>query len=203
MNTLRAFIAIEMPGFVVDAIRQSQQVLQRDGIRLRWVRPENVHLTLRFLGDISPENIPAIRDAMQRSVSRREPFFLNISEIGVFPGLQKPRVMWLGLQGRLDLLDELFRDLSAFLAEQGIPLEKRPFKGHLTIGRVKGKLDRETLRLALSRPVPFKTDDFVVDSICLFKSDLTPGGAVYTPLVKAKIKNGLNSNETIGRHNHG
>jgi RNA 2',3'-cyclic 3'-phosphodiesterase len=188
MDTLRAFIAIEIPGFVADAVRRSQQALQRDGIRLRWVRPENVHLTLRFLGDISAATIPAIREAMERSVFRRQPVSLRISGIGVFPGLKRPKVMWLGLQGQVHLLDDLHLNLSSLLAEQGIPLEKRPFKGHLTIGRVKERLDSEDLGTALLRPVLFKTDDFVADSICLFKSDLTTGGAVYTPLVRTTIK---------------
>ena len=94
----------------------------------------------------------------------------------------------MGLQGQLDLLDNLYRDLSAFLAEQGIPLENRFFKGHLTIGRVKGRLDSEKLGAALLRPAPFKADDFTADSICLFKSELTPRGAVYTPLVRTNIK---------------
>lgn len=189
MDTLRTFIAIEMPGLVTDAVRQSQETLRHDGIHLRWVRPGNVHLTLRFLGDISPENIPAIREAMRRSVSQREPFSLRVSGVGVFPGLKRPKVLWLGLQGQLELLDDWHRNLSAFLAVQGIPLEKRPFKGHLTIGRVKERLDSETLRAALRHQVQFVTDDFVVDSICLFKSDLTPRGAVYTPLIQTRMGN--------------
>ena len=187
MDTLRAFIAIEMPALVADAVRRSQQALQHDGIHLRWVRPENVHLTLRFLGDISAADIPAVREAMERSVSRRQPFSLRISGIGVFPGLKHPKVMWLGLRGQVDLLDDLYRSLSTFLAEQGIPLEKRPFRGHLTIGRVKDRLDSENLGVALLRQALLETGDFVADSICLFKSDLTPRGAVYTPLVQMKM----------------
>jgi len=188
MDTLRAFIAIEMPGLVADAVRRSQQALQKDGIRLRWVRPENVHLTLRFLGDISAATIQAVREAMERSVFGRQPFFLRLSGIGVFPGLKHPKVIWLGLQGQVDLLDDLYRNLSAFLAEQGIPRAERPFKGHLTIGRAKGRLDSENLEAVLLRQAAFETDDFAADSICLFKSDLTPGGAVYTPLVRTTIK---------------
>ena len=188
MDTLRAFIAIEMPGFVADAVRRSQHALQQDGIHLRWVRPENVHLTLRFLGDISTETIQAVREAMERSIFGTQPIILRLSGIGVFPGLKHPKVLWLGLGGQLDLLDDLYRNLSTYLAEQGIPLENRPFKGHLTIGRVKERLYSENLGAALLRQADFRTDDFVADSICLFKSDLTPGGAVYTPLVRTTIK---------------
>ncbi len=187
MDTLRAFIAIEMPGLVGEAVRKSQEALRHNGIHLRWVRPGNVHLTLRFLGDISASNIPMIREAMEKSVCRKEPFSLSISGMGVFPGLKRPRVIWLGLQGELDLLDELYRNLSMCLEEKGIPLEKRSFKGHLTIGRVKNRLDSKKLEAALSRPAPFKTEDFVVDSICLFKSELMSGGAVYTPLIQMQM----------------
>ena len=187
MDTLRAFIAIEMPGLVGEAVRRSQDALRHDGIHLRWVRPGNVHLTLRFLGDISASSVPMIREAMEKSVCRREPFSLGISRMGVFPGVKHPKVVWLGLQGQLDFLDELYRILSASLFEKGIPLEKRPFKGHLTIGRVKGMLDAKRLEAVLLRPPPFKAENFVVNSICLFKSDLMPGGAVYTPLVQMQM----------------
>lgn len=187
MDILRAFIAIEMPLLVAEAVRKIQAELKHDGLYLRWVRPENVHLTLRFLGDISISNVPAIQEAMKRSALHREPFFLRISGLGVFPGLKHPKVMWLGLKGQTDQLEALYRNLSTCLAEQGIPLEQRPFKGHLTIGRVKGALDSEALKAALLRRASFQTDDFPAESIRLFKSDLRPQGAVYTPLMQIKM----------------
>lgn len=187
MNTLRAFIAVEMPSPVVDAIRQQQQVLKRNDTDLRWVRPENLHLTLRFLGDISPAAIGTVQTAMERSIYKQRPFSLMLKGGGVFPGVKRPRVMWVGIEGEVDALGNLHRQLTACLAEQGIPAENRPFKGHLTIARIKDRLDAEELSKMLSCLTIFKTEPFMVNGMDLFKSDLTPKGAVYTRLVTAKM----------------
>ena len=195
MKTLRAFIAVEMPHHVADAIRKSQQALKRYGIHLRWVRPENVHLTLRFLGDIAADTVPGIQNAMTQAVSGCLPFQLQVKGIGVFPGIKRPQVVWLGVGGQVDLLDGLYQELSMRLSGLGIPPETRPFRGHLTIGRVKGRLDSERLGMTLSELAEVETKLFTVAGYCLFKSDLTPGGAMHTPLVQVRIGN---KRQTIG-----
>jgi 2'-5' RNA ligase len=189
MNTLRAFIAIEMPTPVVDIVRQSQEVLRRGGVHLRWVRPENVHLTLRFLGDISTEAIDGIRFALERLAMEIQSFSLRIKGAGVFPGASRPRVLWLGFEEQIHLL-EIYGKLSSLLSEQGIPEEKRPFKGHLTIGRAKGRVDTNRLRVKLAELEGIESQPFAADRVCLFKSDLKPGGAVYTPLVRVRTGRG-------------
>lgn len=186
MNTVRAFIAIEMPQTVVDIVRQSQQALQRGGIHMRWVRPENVHLTLRFLGDIPTDAIEGIRSALEHLVAEVTSFSLQIKGAGVFPGASRPRVVWLGLGGQINLLEELYRRLTSLLSEQGFPAEKRPFRGHLTIGRARGRIDAARLRSLMEELKDVESRFFSADRICLFKSDLRPGGAVYTPLVQVR-----------------
>lgn len=190
MTTVRTFIAIEMPRLVTDIVRWSQQALQKGGIHLRWVRPENVHLTLRFLGDVPTDDIAGIRDALERLAEESSPFSLQVKGAGVFPGTTRPRVVWLGLGGQMHQLEELCRRLSSLLSEQGIPSEKRPFRGHLTIGRVKDRIDPERLRVQLTELATVETRPFSADRICLFKSDLKPGGAVYTPLVMVRTGGG-------------
>jgi len=190
MNTLRAFIAIEMPPPVPDIVRQSQRALQHGGIDLRWVRPENVHLTLRFLGDISTDAIEGIRCALEALADEFPSFSLQVKGAGVFPGAARPRVVWLGLGGQANLLDGLYRRLSLLLSLQGIPEERRPFRGHLTIARAKGRVDADRLREKLAGLKTLESRPFMADRICLFKSDLGPGGAVYTPLVQVRTGRG-------------
>jgi 2'-5' RNA ligase len=185
MDTLRAFIALEMPPQVVDIVRQSQQALQRGGIHLRWVRPENVHLTLRFLGDISTDVIDGIRCALERLAVETPSFSLRAKGAGVFPGPSRPRVVWLGLDGQHHLQD-IHGKLSSLLSEQGFPPGKRPFEGHLTIGRSKGRVDTDRLRGVMAELATIEGQFFPADRVCLFKSDLKPGGAVYTPLVQVR-----------------
>jgi 2'-5' RNA ligase len=186
MDTIRAFIAIEMPPMVVDIVQRSQQVLRRGGIRLAWVRPENVHLTLRFLGDIAADAVDRIRDVLEETARETSPFSLCVKGAGAFPGIARPRVLWLGLDGQLQPMAALYRRLSEKLSGLGIAGEKRPFRGHLTIGRVKGRPDIRLLKERMTELEHVESTLFPADSLCLFKSDLTPGGAVYTSLVKVR-----------------
>jgi 2'-5' RNA ligase len=186
MDTLRAFIAIEMPPPVVDIVRRTQQALQRGGVHMRWVKPENVHLTLRFLGDISTGDIDPIRCALEKLAAESPSATLRIEGAGVFPGPARPRVVWLGLGGQTHLLGELHQRLSLLLSRLGFPEEKRPFRGHLTLGRAKGRVDAHRLRVQLAELKAIESQCFPGDRICLFRSDLRPDGAVYTPLVKVR-----------------
>lgn len=196
MNSLRAFIAIEMPSPVVDIVRQSQEVLRCGGIRLRWVRPENVHLTLRFLGDISTDVIDPIRCALERLAVEVPSFSLRIRGAGAFPSVSRPRVVWLGLDGQVHLMD-MYGKLSSLLSEYGFPEETRPFKGHLTIGRSKGRVDADRLRVRMAELETLESQPFTADRVCLFRSDLKPGGAVYTSLVQVRTGQGA-SHESGG-----
>ncbi len=193
MTTVRTFIAIEMPHSVMEIVRQTQQVFRQAGIRLRWVRRENVHLTLRFLGDISIDAVPGIQHALERSAAETPAFSLQVKGIGAFPSVARPKVVWLGLQGQLQPLEDLYRRLALSLSEVGIPSENRPFRGHLTIGRVKDRIENEHFRSLMQRMSDVQSESFIADRLCFFKSDLTPGGAVYTPLAQAKIGFGNHS----------
>lgn len=197
MNTVRAFIAIEMPRLVVDIVRHSQQALERGGVYLRWVRPENVHLTLRFLGDISTGTIAGIRSALEHLAVGVSPFNLQVKGAGVYPGAARPRVVWLGLDGQVDRLVDLYSRLSLLLFQQGIPEENRPFRGHLTIGRVKDRIDADRLKVQMAGLKIIESRPFAVERICLFKSDLKPGGPVYSPLVTVRAGCGVRSPESL------
>ncbi len=185
---LRAFIAISLPEPVLQGIVTAQETLKRSGLKIRWVRKEGIHLTLKFLGDIDRDSVEKISEAMERATGSFSPFTLWAEGIGVFPNLRRPRVAWVGLSGDIEILRALQRDLESQLSGLGFPKEKRPFKGHLTLGRVKGRLDGIKLQEALEDLGDFRTESFTARSIVLFQSDLRPDGAVYSRLAEVPLK---------------
>ena len=179
---IRTFIAIELPEKILTPIRQVQGHLRDYGFKIRWVPPTNIHLTLKFLGDIDASEIEKIGHAILKSVEAYEPLSLGTKEIGVFPDLKNPRVVWVGVCGMVDPLIKLQQSLQENLDLIGFPKEKRRFKAHLTLGRIKTKVPRERLQGAIQKYQSFQTEAFVADRITLFKSDLKPSGAIYTRL---------------------
>ena len=144
------------------------------------MRPENIHLTLKFLGNIDAARTDAIAEAMMQAAKSSTAIALVPSGMGVFPHARRPRVIWIGLGGQLDLLKSLHQALDTHLANLGFPTDSRPFKGHLTLGRVKGKIAANRLRAAFDTLDKFESEGFEVNRIILFKSELRSSGAVYT-----------------------
>ncbi|NVM20916.1 MAG: RNA 2',3'-cyclic phosphodiesterase [Desulfobacterales bacterium] len=185
---IRAFIAISVPEPVLEAIAKAQDRLRRSGLDIRWVRKEGIHLTLKFLGNIDVQDAKQVRAAMELAVEPFSPFTLRGEGIGFFPDLRRPRVVWAGLSGDVEDLKAFQGDLESRLKPLGFAKEKRPFKGHLTLGRVKGHLDRTRLSEAMEALEAFQTESFTAESVVLFQSDLRPGGAVYSRLAEVAIK---------------
>jgi RNA 2',3'-cyclic 3'-phosphodiesterase len=186
-DTLRTFIAVEIPENIISGIRDLQQDLKAFGVDIRWIRPENIHLTLKFLGDVPAADIDNIFEVISGTAEGISSIPLQAKGIGVFPGVKRPRVLWVGLTGQLELLTRLQKILDANLKGIGFPPEKRPFEGHLTIGRIKTKSDSKIFVDALMAFRSFESETFVADRIVLFKSELKPSGAVYTDLASATL----------------
>ena len=187
-QTIRAFIAIELPPPVTALLGKVQQDLKALQLGARWVRPENIHLTLKFLGDISPGQVDRISGAMAAAVRGILPFTLAVGGLGVFPGPNRPRVIWVGIGGIIQPLHELQRNLEERLAEAGFPKDSRSFKGHLTVGRFKEPADPATIRQVLAQYSELGNETFETGGIVLFKSDLGPSGAVYTHLKRVELQ---------------
>ena len=179
-RTIRAFIAIELPPAVIAMLGKVQQNLKSLRVGARWVRPENIHLTLKFLGDINPGEVDKICGAMTAAAKGVAPLTLTVAGIGVFPGLKRPRVIWVGLGGKIQPMLELQHNIENRLADVGFPKEKRSFKGHLTLGRFKEPADPDTIRRAMAEYSDMENAQFEARRIVLFKSDLKPSGAVYS-----------------------
>jgi len=186
-NIIRTFIAIELPEKIIYTISKVQEEIKSYGLKIRWVRPENIHLTLKFLGDIKTADTEKVARAVSESATGYPALSLAVKGIGVFPGIKKPRVLWLGISKQLDLLTALQKTLDEKLEAMGFPKEKRPFRGHLTLGRIKSVIDPKTLHDVLKEFIQFESESFFADKIILYKSDLKPNGAVYTKLVETYL----------------
>ena len=186
-QSIRTFIALELPPAVTLLLHKVQQELKRLKIRARWVRPENIHLTLKFLGDINPDHIDKIGAAMAGAAIEFPPVTLTVRGIGVFPGIKRPRVIWMGLGGDIRSLLALQSRLEQELAEAEFPKDKRSFKAHLTLGRLKQSVNPAVIRQMISEYATLSSDEFVCNQVILFKSDLKPSGAVYSKLKQTKL----------------
>jgi 2'-5' RNA ligase len=180
-ETLRLFIALEIANSIKERIRILQQELMRCSADVGWVKPGNIHLTLKFLGDVTVTRLPAIRQACAEAACKANPFELELTGTGVFPNRHKPRVLWIGLGNLPDNLKGLHACLELELAEEGFPKEDRPFSPHLTIGRFRSPRNASALADLLAA-VEFVAEKIPVREMVLMRSQLQPGGSQYTPL---------------------
>lgn len=183
---IRCFIAAEVPEAVKKSLGEIILTLRKSGADVKWVAPQNIHITLKFLGSIDEELIGPIKEALSRKVARYAPFHIRIYDIGCFPDERRPRVVWVGVEDPGEL-QSLYKDIDAEMAGFGFPVETRPFSPHLTIGRVRSnKRVTEMLRLFEEfRSVSF---DVGIEGISLMKSELKPAGAEYQSLAEILFK---------------
>jgi 2'-5' RNA ligase len=178
METIRAFMAVTLPAAAKQELGLAADVLAGRVApgAARWVKPERVHITLRFLGDTAVAKLPAITQIMDEAAGRRTPFNLHLHGTGCFPNGKRPRVVWVGLGGDLAELAALKQDLDAGLVPLGWEMEKRPFRPHLTVGRVK---DAKKAR-GVSWEVAVREEVVPVTAVHLIESRLTRQGPIYT-----------------------
>jgi 2'-5' RNA ligase len=179
---MRAFIALKIPTLIITAVHGIQQRLAGYRFNVRWVKAKNIHLTLKFIGSVDAHLIDSISTCVAEATDGITPFQLTAKGIGVFPKIERARVIWVGLSGQVTALNALQKSIDIKLAGFGFPREKRKFKGHLTLGRSKGALDTVDLARAIEEFKNFKSETFLVDRVSLFRSDLNPSGAVHTEL---------------------
>ena len=191
MERVRSFIAVELPSAARDAVERVMRDLRATaGDGVRWVRPEGIHLTLKFLGDIDVDSVPAISTALDRCAAFAAPFDLIVEGVGVFPNARRPRVVWVGLGRALESLQGLQQSVERELEALGFARERRAFTPHLTLGRVRDGVSAQQGR-ALSEAIAGASVqpgvDLPVRELALMKSDLRPTGAVYTRLHAARL----------------
>ena len=181
-TTIRAFLAIEPPKEVLRKILDIQNRLRKlsANMDIRWVKTDGMHLTLKFLGDVPEKDVPAISSAAGGAASSTGPLGFSVSGLGVFPDIRRPRVVFLEIKGDVDKLASLQKKIESALAAIGFPEETRPFRPHLTLGRIRSAKGTAELEKELGKSDFYTAGQFAAKELCLFKSDLTPHGAVYT-----------------------
>jgi 2'-5' RNA ligase len=195
-QTIRLFIAIELPpdalAWCTEAIERARRELGTSAAALRWVRPEGIHLTLKFLGEVPTSTTAALIGGLSQGVPGMPEFELAIGRAGVFPNQRQPRVLWLGLLGDLAATKAAQERVESAIVPLGFPPEARQFQPHLTLGRVRENARPEQLAAIGRLPSTWPTTvspPFRVTSISLIQSHLGPGGARYTPLARIDFGN--------------
>ncbi len=178
-ETIRAFIALALPEHVTGALDRLQQKLKQFGIKMKYTDPENIHLTVKFLGDIRTGQADAIGEKLTQAADGFAPIELSAKGMGVFPGIRKPRVLWTGVGGHTENLEKLHAEVESAMEVLGFEKENRRFSAHLTLGRFKDRADQALLADAIRQFGGFESDSFTADALYLFKSTLTPKGPVY------------------------
>ena len=188
---MRAFIALDISHAARDALADAiKRLAGQDASQVRWVRPESIHLTLKFLGEVDPSQVGALLEAMGRGAEATAPLHLGLAGVGSFPstgpGTGSPRVVWMGLKGDLHALGRLQEAVDREVcALGGFAPEGRPFRPHLTLGRVREQAsseERRRLGQMLSEAAPGSEVWWTVQEVSLVQSTLTPSGAIYKVL---------------------
>jgi 2'-5' RNA ligase len=192
MSVIRAFIALELSAEIQKRLEGiSAQLKERlEGAPVRWVPIENIHLTLKFLGDVSLANIDMLEKILIAVSSMHRAFEISAGGLGAFPKIQNPRVIWVGLEAPAEL-PSLQHAIDLETARLGYAREDRPFSPHLTLGRVSRNASAGDIRKIAEVLGGFKVGFLgvaCVEAVHLFRSDLNPGGAVYTRLFTAPLK---------------
>jgi RNA 2',3'-cyclic 3'-phosphodiesterase len=191
MSVIRAFIAIELPPKVQDCLEQvSSQLKDQLGEKIvRWVPVENIHLTLKFFGDVSVKNLKVLQEIINAEAASQKKMEISIGRLGAFPKIRRPRVIWIGVESPPELL-ALQRGVESRTTKVGYPPDEREFSPHLTLGRVSRTASPSDVRkigeVLSASPVGF-LGVARVQAVHLFKSDLQPSGAVYSKMFTAPL----------------
>jgi RNA 2',3'-cyclic 3'-phosphodiesterase len=187
VDSVRTFIAVDIPQQIKMEIDKLIGELRPLAPDIRWVKAANLHLTLRFLGDIPKSSIGGLAEGIGKNISDFEAFHLALAGIGGFPNIHKPRVIWLGGGEGQDNLYNLAPRIEKACNDCGFGKADKPFSSHLTIGRVKFPKGNERL-VSYIQNLKFESPIFPVEEVVIFKSDLQPSGPRYTRLETVRLR---------------
>ena len=179
---MRAFLAVELPSHARHELARLQDQLRDSRADVKWVEKDNLHLTLRFLGDIDERERQRVESASQLAAAAMSPVTVTLSSLGAFPSVSAPRVVWVGLGDGAESLAQLAAQIEAQLAKAGFPKADKPFSAHITLGRVRSPRNRLELVRTINDVVWTPPASFVVDHVTLFRSDLGSAGPTYSIL---------------------
>lgn len=189
---MRTFIAIELPPDVKNALAVLQNELKTSAADVKWVEPENIHLTLKFLGERDEKKVKEFMRILDEICPEENAFCASLSCVGAFPDLHSARVIWAGVDEGAARIAEIARELEEAIAKIGIPKDDRPFSSHITLGRTRSASNRDRLAEKIKNiGIDYfgrKEFKFKLHNVTLFKSTLTPRGPHYEALKTASLK---------------
>jgi 2'-5' RNA ligase len=193
MEQIRSFVAIELSDQLKTELGQVQESLKSKGIadQVRWVKPQGIHLTLKFLGNVPADSVKGISLAVDQASRGSVPFDINLGGVGCFPTTRRPNVVWIGVEGDTAALVELHGKIEASLSRLGYPEERREYTPHLTLGRVHrrvGSRDRRRLGSLVHAHSIEPLSGMRVCEVSLMRSQLSPSGARYSRLAVAPLE---------------
>ena len=184
---LRTFIAIEIDPSHKQKLTRLISTLKSSNSDVKWVNETQMHLTLKFLGNIEETKVQEISDTLKSIANNTKEFTITLSNIGTFPNAKRPRVIWVGIDKGKAELKLLASQIETDLEKLGFPKENRDFKSHLTLGRVRSPKNLQNLTKLLAESTFQPQDEIKIDKLILFQSNLTPKGAAYTQLSQTRI----------------
>ncbi|SYZ74458.1 conserved hypothetical protein [Candidatus Zixiibacteriota bacterium] len=184
---MRLFIALPLPREIEEGLGKLIFVLKQKGGHIKWVAPKNIHLTVKFLGEVDEAGVNDISAAVEKTAAKYEVIDGNIENIGAFPDLIRPRVIWAGMAGDIQTVESIVKDIEDAMAALGFAREDKRFKPHLTLGRVKENYGLGDL-VSYIKSYQLTPMAFRLTSLVLFKSTLTPRGPIYDRLLEVPLK---------------
>ncbi len=183
----RIFIAVELDPALHQHVVEAQRRLEAAGARIRWIKPGNLHFTLRFLGEITPAQVALAKIASREAVAGIRPFAIALTHLGAFPSLQRPQVVWIGVGDGAQALEALAQRLDDRLAHHRFPLEDRTFRPHLTLARVRDARQWGDVVRALTQHAELPVGSQEVRTISVMESHLTPDGPIYARVEEVSL----------------
>jgi len=189
--SIRCFIAIELEEKIKNQLAEQQRLFRKrlssNESSIKWVKSEQIHLTLKFLGNVADQDIREICDAVSRAASEFQPFLFSVGTCGCFPPKGAARVLWIGITEGQPELKLLAKRVDHWVNKLGFPLEKRAFSGHLTLARIRQANVGKAVHSVVDKTSIEILGQQRVSAITLFQSELRPGGPVYTPMHHAPL----------------
>ena len=189
MKMIRTFLAVKLSSEIRESIASLQQQLKSTLPPINWVRPESIHLTLKFLGYVEASRVAELVAALEPIGKKQPSFSIDVQGLGVFPQVKFPRILWIGVTGERQVLQDLVFEIEVALEPLGFPVEKKSYHPHLTLARI--KRENAAVGAVLTKNNVLKCEPqlgtLIVDRFILFQSDLDSSGATYTPLVTVKL----------------
>ncbi|MBI1976480.1 MAG: RNA 2',3'-cyclic phosphodiesterase [Candidatus Omnitrophica bacterium] len=185
--TIRSFIALDIPDKVKNELSLLVSTLEKTGADVKWVKKENFHLTLKFLGQITEEQVNHVKRILEKISQKQRRFSFHLSGLGSFPDLRRPRVLWVGIDRGVEMLEVLTEKIESEIAQTGIKGENRLFSPHLTLGRVRSPRNLQKLVTCMEQVDFSSSEEIFPEHVSLYKSILSPKGSVYEVIAESQI----------------